>query len=100
MRDIEIGAVNNVKVYMKLDDLFRIANKEIQEYAEDLEHTNGELQWKLDKATYALKRYAEGKGYIGVSPNGEAFEFEELEYGLDEMEIGWLAKQTLKEIEE
>lgn len=65
----------------------------------DILNENLTLMNKLEKAIEALKRYAEGKGYIGVSPDGEAFEFEESEYGLDEMKIGWLARQTLKEIE-
>lgn len=66
---------------------------------EVLQKNNLDLMDKLNKAKEALNRYAEGNGYIGVSPDGEAFEFEELEYGLDEMKIGWLARQTLKEIE-
>ena len=66
---------------------------------EVLQKNNLDLMEKLEKAKEALKRYAEGSGYIGVSPDGEAFEFEELEYGLDEMKIGWLAQKTLKEIE-
>lgn len=65
---------------------------------EVLQKNNLDLMEKLEKAKEALKRYAEGNGYIGVSPDGEAFEFEELEYGLGEMKIGWLAQQTLKEI--
>jgi len=65
-----------------------------------LQKNNLDLMEKLNKAKEALKRYAEGNGYIGVSPDGEAFEFEESEYGLDEMKIGWLARETLKEIEQ
>lgn len=99
MKDVEIGSLGETKYYMKLDELFRIANKEIQEYAVSLELENSKLLYKLDKATEALKKYADPEHYIGVSANGEAFEFEESEYGLDEMKIGWLARQTLKEIE-
>lgn len=65
----------------------------------DILKENLTLMNKLEKAIEALKRYAEGKGYIGVSPDGEAFEFESSEYGLDEMKIGWLARQTLEELE-
>lgn len=90
MKDVEIGAVNNVKVYMKLDDLFRIANKEIQEYAEDLEHTNGELQWKLDNATEALRFYAD----VGVYECYDKYESTAVQH-----DGGQKARETLKEIE-
>lgn len=44
----------------------------------------------------ALEKYASGKHYIGCSDAKEPFEFQETEFGLDEMPIGWLARQTLK----
>ena len=44
----------------------------------------------------ALEKYAKGKNYIGVSSDGEPFEFEENAYGLDEMEIGFAARKALK----
>ena len=75
---------------------------EIEQTQHDLELAVNEisqLKQKLNKAKEALTQYAKGNGYIGVSSDGEAFEFEESEYGLDEMKIGWLARQTLEEIE-
>lgn len=100
MKEVEIGRLGETKVYMKLDELFKIANKEIQEYAVSLELENSKLQYKLETAIEALKKYADPEHYIDVSANGEVFEFEESEYGLDEMKIGWLARETLKEIEQ
>lgn len=61
------------------------------------------LQEKLDLAKNALEKYASGNHYIGVTTEGikpELFEFEENEYGLDEMPIGWLAEQTLMKLED
>lgn len=55
---------------------------------------------KIKKLREALEKYAKGKNYIGVSSDGEPFEFEENAYGLDEMEIGFAARKALKGGEE
>ena len=67
---------------------------------QDLKQKIDNIKAERERTAEALKKYADPEHYIGVSANGEAFEFEESEYGLDEMKIGWLARQTLKEIGE
>ena len=56
MKDVEIGAFGETKVYMKLDELVRIANKEVQDFADEVCRDNGELRYKLDLTTKALNK--------------------------------------------
>ena len=89
MKDVEIGRLGESKVYMKLDELFRIANKEIQEYAESLELENSKLQYNLEVAIEALKFYADSDCY-------EKFGREDLSE-IDE-DGGEMAQKVLEEI--
>lgn len=71
MKDVEIGRLGESKVYMKLDELFRIANKEVQDFAENVCRDNSRLQYELDLAIGALnkilKRAKEVKNKDGLS---------------------------------
>ena len=58
------------------------------------------LEQEVKTLREALKKYAKGKNYIGVSSDGIPFEFEENSESLDEMPIGWLARKALKGGEE
>lgn len=71
MKDVEIGRFGETKVYMKLDELFRIANKEVQDFADEVCEDNSRLQYQLDLAVEALnkilKRAKEVKNKNGLS---------------------------------
>ena len=71
MKDVEIGAIGGARFYMKLDELFRIANKEVHNFAEGVCEDNSRLQYKLDLAVEALnkilKRTKEVKDKDGLS---------------------------------
>lgn len=68
MKDVEIGAFGETKVYMKLDELFRIANKEVQDFADNVCEDNSRLQYKLDLAVEALNKILDrSKNKNGVS---------------------------------
>lgn len=68
MKDVEIGAFGETKVYMKLDELFRIANKEVQDFADNVCEDNSRLQYKLDLAVEALNKILDrSKTKKGVS---------------------------------
>lgn len=56
MKDVEIGTLGETKVYMKLDELFRIANKEVQDFADEVCEDNSELRYKLDLTIEALNK--------------------------------------------
>ena len=56
MKDVEIGTIGETKCYMKLDELFRIANKEVQDFADQVCEDNSRLQYKLDLAVEALNK--------------------------------------------
>ena len=61
MKDVEIGTVGEIKIYMKLDELFRIANKEVHNFAEGVCKDNSELMYKLDLTTKALNKIADSR---------------------------------------
>lgn len=71
MKDVEIGSIGETKCYMKLDELFRIANKEVQDFADSVCEENSELRYELDLAVEALnkilKRAKEAKNKNGLS---------------------------------
>lgn len=71
MKDVEIGTLGESKVYMKLDELFRIADKEVQDFADNVCRDNSRLQYELDLAIAALnkilKRAKEVKKKDGLS---------------------------------
>ena len=71
MKDVEIGTLGETKVYMRLDELFRIANKEVQDFADNVCRDNSRLQYELDLAIAALnkilKRAKEVKKKDGLS---------------------------------
>lgn len=68
MKDVEIGSFGETKVYMKLDELFRIANKEVQDFADQVCEDNSRLQYKLDLAVEALNKILNmSKNKNGVS---------------------------------
>ena len=71
MKDVEIGTLGESKVYMKLDELFRIANTEVQDFADNVCRENSRLQYELDLAIGALnrilKRAKEVKNKSGIS---------------------------------
>lgn len=71
MKDIEIGTAGEVKIYMKLDELVRIANKEVQDFADEVCEDNSSLRYKLDLTIEALnkilKRTKEVKDKDGLS---------------------------------
>lgn len=87
-KNCEIGTVGQYTIQMSLEDLFKIANKEVKAYSESLEHEVGELQWKLDQAIEALKFYAADENYYMHS-----------EYGNTNVrnDKGKIAKEALKE---
>lgn len=89
MKDVEIGTLGETRVYMHLDELVRIANKELQEHADAIELHNSRLLYLLDEATKALKFYANKEHW---NPNyTDAFSYKN----------GWeIAQDCLKEIEE
>ena len=89
MKDVEIGTIGEAKIYMTLDELFKIANKEVQEHAKAIELRNSRLLYLLDEATKALKFYANKEHW---NPNyADAFSYKN----------GWeMAQDCLKEIEE
>ena len=59
MKDVEIGTIGETKCYMKLDELFRIANKEVQDFADQVCEDNIKLKHKLDLAIEALEKIAD-----------------------------------------
>ena len=73
MKDVEIGAFGETKVYMKLDELFRIANKEVQDFADEVCEDNSKLQYKLDLTVEALNKILDrSKNKNGVSEYGRS----------------------------
>ena len=90
MKDVEIGTFGETKVYMKLDELFRIANKEVQDFADTICRDNSGLRYKLDQATEALKFYANSDSYEKFGKDGLS--------EIDEDGGEW-AQKVLKEIE-
>lgn len=93
----EIGTFGQNTVLMSLEDLFKIADKEVKAYSESLEHEVGNLQWKLEQAVEALKFYAEQKHIITKNTDD-----------VDELNALWLegfvedgttARKALEEIE-
>lgn len=56
MKDVEIGTFGETKVYMKLDELFSIANKEAQDFADKVCRDNSRLQYELGLAVEALNK--------------------------------------------
>lgn len=91
MKDVEIGTLGETKCYMKLDELFRIANKEVQDFADNVCRDNSRLQYKLDLAVEALRFYADSDCYEKFGGDGLS-EIEE--------DGGELAQKVLEEIEE
>lgn len=63
MKDVEIGTIGEAKIYMRFDELVRIANRELQEHTEFIERHNSRLLYLLDVATEALKFYANSDSY-------------------------------------
>jgi hypothetical protein len=86
----EIGTFGQYTVQMSLEDLYKIADKEVKAYSESLEHEVGNLQWKLEQAIEALKFYAADENY---NMHGT--------YGNTNVrnDNGKIAKEALKEIE-
>lgn len=56
MKDVEIGSIGQTRCYMKLDELFRIANREVQDFADEVCEDNSELRYKLDLTIEALNK--------------------------------------------
>lgn len=56
MKDVEIGTFCETKCYMKLDELLRLADKEMQAFADKVCEDNSRLQYKLDLAVKALNK--------------------------------------------
>lgn len=56
MKDVEIGSIGQTRCYMKLDELFRIANREVQDFADEVCEDNSRLQYQLDLAIKALNK--------------------------------------------
>lgn len=65
MKDIEIGKVGEIKIYMKLDELFCIANKEVHNFAEGVCKDNSELMYKLDLTIKALNKILKRAKRVG-----------------------------------
>lgn len=63
MKDVEIGAIGETKVYMKSDELFHIANKEVQDFADSVCRDNSRLQYQLVVAKQALRFYANRRNF-------------------------------------
>lgn len=89
-RDCEIGTLGKYIVKMSLADLKEIANGELRAYSEELEHENGALQYKLDKAIEALKFYSDQNCYEKFGRDGLS--------EIDE-DGGEMAHKVLEEIE-
>lgn len=90
-KDCEIGTLGKYVVMMSLADLKEIANMELRTYSEKLEHENGALQYKLDKAVEALKFYANADCYKDFGRDGLS--------EIDE-DGGEMAHKILEEIED
>lgn len=65
MKDVEIGTLGEAKVYMKLDELFRIADKEVQDFADNVCRENSRLQYELDLAIKALNKILKRAKRVG-----------------------------------
>lgn len=99
MKDVEIGTIGEAKIYMRLDELFKIANKEVQEYAESLELENKKLQYNLKTAIKVLRFYTNRRNfdfnnekelrYCNSDDQADVYQF-----------FGQKARDCLKEIEE
>ena len=87
----EIGTLGKYVVMMSLADLKEIANVELRAYSEKLEHENGALQYKLDRAVEALKFYANSDCYTDFGSAGLS--------EIDEDGGEW-AQKVLEEIED
>lgn len=98
MTDVEIGAIGQTKCYMKLDELFRIANKEVQEFADSVCRDNSKLQYQLEVATEALKFYAEEKHIL--SGCRDYSDYDNAVWVEGDVENGMKAREVLKEIED
>lgn len=61
--ECEIGTIGKYVIKMSLEDLYKIADREVKAYSESLEHEVGNLQWKLEQAIEALKFYAADENY-------------------------------------
>lgn len=85
-KDCEIGTLGKYVVMMSLADLM-----ELRTYSEKLEHENGALQYKLDKAVEALKFYANADCYKDFGRDGLS--------EIDE-DGGEMAHKILEEIED
>lgn len=55
MKAVEIGTIGEAKIYMRLDELVRIANRELQDFADDVCKDNSKLRYKLDTAVESLE---------------------------------------------
>lgn len=96
MSDVEIGALGETKVYIKLDELFKIANKEVQDFADNVCEDNSKLQYRLDVALEALKFYAKEK-HIRTG-SFEYTNFKGVYWVNGNVEDGTKAREALKEI--
>lgn len=97
MTDVEIGAIGQTKCYMKLDELFRIANKEVQDFADSVCRDNSKLQYQLEVAVEALKFYAE-QNHI-ITKNTDEADTPNALWIEGFVENGTKAREALKEIE-
>lgn len=86
----DIGTFGQYTVQMSLEDLYKIADKEVKAYSESLEHEVGNLQWKLEQAIEALKFYAAEENYHMHETYGNTNVSND---------NGKIAKEALKEIE-
>lgn len=93
----EIGTIGKYVVTMSLADLKEIANGELRNYSEELEHDNSALQYKLDKAIEALKFYAEQKHII--TKNTDDVDEPNALWLEGFVEDGTAARKALEEIE-
>lgn len=98
MKDVEIGTLGETRVYMRLDELVRIANRELQEHTDAIERHNSRLLYLLGVATEALKFYAELDGN-GIQLYGD-MDSKALEFADGQSyPFGTKARDSLKEIE-
>lgn len=94
----EIGTLGKYVVMMSLADLKEIANVELRAYSEKLEHENGALQYKLDRAVEALKFYAEQEHYLDHCRDYS--EYDNADWIEGNVENGQKAREALEEIED
>lgn len=94
----EIGSLGKYVVTMSLADLKEIANGELRAYSEELEHENGTLQYKLDKAIEALKFYAGQEHYLDHCRDYS--EYDNADWIEGNVENGQKAREALEEIKD